>query len=105
MLLTLHHTCHALFDLNTLNLKTIFTRTQDLGPECQVPDSLAPCGDNSTTFYYDEGRGQCLRGEFGGCRYPNSYRSEEECERRCGAFKNYGLYQIIKCWLKFDSKL
>ncbi|CAB3248675.1 unnamed protein product [Arctia plantaginis] len=55
--------------------------------ECKTPSSLAPCGYNSTVFYYDSNTKSCLPSEFGSCRHPNSYRSEEECERQCGAFR------------------
>ncbi|PZC74553.1 hypothetical protein B5X24_HaOG207687 [Helicoverpa armigera] len=54
--------------------------------ECKTPSSLEPCGANVTMFYYDSERRQCLTGEIGNCGHPNTYRTEEECERRCGAF-------------------
>ncbi|XP_013170735.1 PREDICTED: papilin isoform X4 [Papilio xuthus] len=55
--------------------------------QCRSPASLQPCGASAAVFYYDETRGACMPAEFGNCRYPNSYRSEEECERRCGVFR------------------
>ncbi|XP_041970064.1 papilin-like isoform X2 [Aricia agestis] len=55
--------------------------------ECEMPESLVPCGENVTIFYYDPAARKCVEGNFGGCRHPNSYRTEEECERRCGAFR------------------
>ncbi|KOB77775.1 Lacunin, partial [Operophtera brumata] len=60
---------------------------QPVEPECTTPDSLAPCGANETVFYYDAGTSTCRVSGFGGCRHPNSYGSEEECERRCGVFR------------------
>ncbi|CAH2045947.1 unnamed protein product, partial [Iphiclides podalirius] len=65
------------------------TTTQEIPveEECRTPESLQPCGGNATVFYYDSSRRACLVAEFGNCRYSNSYRSEEECERRCGAFR------------------
>ncbi|KAF9413443.1 hypothetical protein HW555_008335 [Spodoptera exigua] len=56
-------------------------------PECKTPSSLEPCGNNVTVFYYDAERRQCLVSGFGGCGHPNSYSTEEECERNCGAFR------------------
>ncbi|XP_052743989.1 papilin isoform X2 [Bicyclus anynana] len=56
-------------------------------PECITPESVEPCGSNVTVYYYDTRTQACLVGDFGGCRHPNSYQTEEECERRCGAFK------------------
>ncbi|XP_050354056.1 papilin isoform X4 [Nymphalis io] len=55
--------------------------------ECATPHSLEACGENITIYYYDTKTQACLAGDFGACRYPNSYRTEEECERRCGAFR------------------
>ncbi|CAK1550996.1 unnamed protein product [Leptosia nina] len=55
--------------------------------ECRTPASVQPCGANVTTYYYDSNTEACIVGDFGACGYPNSYRSEEECERRCGAFR------------------
>ncbi|XP_068619320.1 papilin [Battus philenor] len=66
---------------------TITTEAVLQEPACRPPASLAPCGANATVYYYEASRGACLRAEIGNCRYENSYRSEEECERRCGAFK------------------
>ncbi|XP_045537794.1 papilin isoform X3 [Papilio machaon] len=65
------------------------TTTQQILVEeqCRIPASLEPCGASAAVFYYDETRGTCLPAEFGNCRHPNSYRSEEECERRCGVFR------------------
>ncbi|XP_069360607.1 papilin isoform X3 [Maniola hyperantus] len=56
-------------------------------PECTSPSSVEPCGASVTVYYYDTNTQACLVGDFGGCRHPNSYRTEEECERRCGAFR------------------
>ncbi|KAF9796339.1 hypothetical protein SFRURICE_001912 [Spodoptera frugiperda] len=56
-------------------------------PECKTPTSLEPCGNNVTVFYYDAESRRCLVSGFGGCEHPNSYRTEEECERTCGAFR------------------
>ncbi|KAJ8724111.1 hypothetical protein PYW07_008091 [Mythimna separata] len=60
---------------------------QPTEPECRTPSSLAPCGNNVTVFYYDSERAQCLVSGFGGCGHANTYSTEEECERRCGAFR------------------
>lgn len=64
--------------------------------ECVTPRSLEPCGENITVYYYDTKTQACLAGDFGACRYPNSYRTEEECERKCGAFRNLGESSILK---------
>ncbi|KAJ8713836.1 hypothetical protein PYW08_007456 [Mythimna loreyi] len=55
--------------------------------ECETPSSLAPCGNNVTVFYYDSEREECLASDFGGCGHANSYSTEEECQRKCGAFR------------------
>lgn len=63
---------------------------QQAEAECKTPSSLAPCGNNVTVFYYDSERGECLVSGIGGCGHPNTYSTEEECERRCGAFRGIG---------------
>ncbi|XP_013147767.1 PREDICTED: papilin isoform X2 [Papilio polytes] len=65
------------------------TTTQQILVEeqCRRPASLEPCGASAAVFYYDETHGACLPADFGNCRHPNSYRSEEECERQCGIFR------------------
>ncbi|XP_045527734.1 papilin isoform X3 [Pieris brassicae] len=67
--------------------------------ECRTPVSIQPCGENVTTYYYDFRTEACIVGDFGACGYTNSYRSEEECERRCGAF--VGLGDV--CKYRFDT--
>ncbi|CAF4798136.1 unnamed protein product [Pieris macdunnoughi] len=67
--------------------------------ECRTPISIQPCGPNVTTYYYDSRTEACVVGDFGACGYANSYRSEEECERRCGAFKGLG----DVCNYRFDT--
>ncbi|KAG6439600.1 hypothetical protein O3G_MSEX000911, partial [Manduca sexta] len=59
-----------------------------IAEECRTPESLVPCGANITTYYYDQESRSCVQGDIGGCRYANSFRTEEECERRCGAFRD-----------------
>lgn len=61
-----------------------------MSEECRTPPSLQPCGAPITAYYYNSETGNCEVGAIGGCGYQNTYRSEEECERRCGAFKDIG---------------
>ncbi|KAJ8724113.1 hypothetical protein PYW07_008093 [Mythimna separata] len=70
---------------------------QPTEPECRTPSSLAPCGHNVTVFYYNSERAQCLVSGFGGCGHANTYSTEEECERRCGAFRG-----INVCGVRLD---
>ncbi|XP_061384586.1 papilin isoform X3 [Danaus plexippus] len=80
---------------STSTTTTTTTTTQAPSPtpqfiveaECSTPESLAVCGKNITVYYFDTRTQACLAGDFGGCRYANSYRTEEECQRRCGAFR------------------
>ncbi|XP_037294252.1 papilin-like isoform X4 [Manduca sexta] len=64
------------------------TVAEPIAEECRTPESLVPCGANITTYYYDQESRSCVQGDIGGCRYANSFRTEEECERRCGAFRD-----------------
>ncbi|GBP58336.1 Papilin [Eumeta japonica] len=60
--------------------------------ECRVPGALEQCAERGMVWYYDERSQQCAPHENNGdglqCRYTNAHRSEEECQRRCGAFRN-----------------
>ncbi|XP_048486291.1 papilin isoform X3 [Plutella xylostella] len=60
---------------------------QATDPKCTTPESLEPCGFNSTVFYYDSTVQDCVAGNIGGCRHPNSYATEEQCQRECGLFR------------------
>ncbi|XP_064073976.1 papilin isoform X3 [Vanessa tameamea] len=71
----------------TPTISNIVPTTLSADLECATPHSLEACGENITIYYYDTKTQACLAGDFGACRYPNSYRTEEECERRCGAFR------------------
>ncbi|XP_028034800.1 papilin isoform X5 [Bombyx mandarina] len=78
-----------IFTTTTISTIAVTDHTERAVPdECRTPDSLVPCGENVTVFYYDSSVRSCLAADFGGCRYSNSYRTEEECERRCGAFQD-----------------
>lgn len=55
-----------------------------------MPESINPCGVNQTVYYYDAYSGKCEASQMGNCGYKNSYASEEECERYCGAFRGVG---------------
>lgn len=71
------------------------TTHEPVPEECRTPESLQPCGYESTVFYYNSETRSCLAGGIGGCGYQNSYRSEEECERRCGAFRDINVCESV----------
>ncbi|XP_059058317.1 papilin-like [Achroia grisella] len=70
--------------------------TQAGEPECTTPTSLEPCGANITVFYFDSHRQECVPSVIGGCHQPNSYLTEEACERRCGAFRGLDAPQLCQ---------
>ncbi|XP_047512868.1 uncharacterized protein LOC125054801 [Pieris napi] len=89
--------CRVIKDATTKGPSPLTTPSST--DECRTPISIQPCGPNVTTYYYDSRTEACVVGDFGACGYANSYRSEEECERRCGAFKELG----DVCNYRFDT--
>ncbi|XP_026315037.1 papilin isoform X10 [Hyposmocoma kahamanoa] len=79
--------CRRRPDVSTSSIAPMTPPQPPADEECRTPYSLEPCEAEITSFYYDAERGACLSAPIGGCRYANGYHSEEECERRCGAFR------------------
>ncbi|KAI8425354.1 hypothetical protein MSG28_007115 [Choristoneura fumiferana] len=68
--------------------------TPAVSEECRTPQSLSPCGVEQKAFYFNSESGACAEAMSGACRYSNSYRTVEECERQCGAFRGQDVCRV-----------
>lgn len=66
-------------------IKSTLTNCSTVEDVCTLPAEVGPCDAVELRWYFDTPSGKCDVFEYGGCEgNGNNFRSEDDCESRCG---------------------